>query len=762
MDEAELIKMLLETFKIEANEHVNIIAKGLIELEKDLEDETKKIILEDIYRSAHSMKGASRAVNLTNIEKICQSLESCFSMMKNEELKPSSQIFDIFHSVINTIELLLDDDDEDKPGIEIIIKYVDLLDNIKDYQNTSSQKNITDNEIDVVVQPKETHLQEENIVNEEKLKPKSSSDTIRLSSKKIDNIYLNAEESLQIKLSHNQEVSQIKEIAKDLISIRKQWVVVYSEVLKAQQIKEKGKLHQDRMTGSISFSIYDNINESFKTIDKKFSQLLDTSRYVSNNTKNILDELVEEVKNILMVPFSNLLSGFPRIIRDLSKDMNKEIEVEISGTDIEVDRRIMEGLKDPLIHMIRNSISHGIEIPQLRKKSGKETKGKIQININHTDANHVRIEIIDDGSGIDKEKLIKKTIKSKILTKEEISKLSEEEVIRLIFRSGISTASIITDISGRGLGLSIVEENIEKLGGKVSVKSIVGKGCKFSIEIPITISKSQGLLVAVGKKKFIIPVSNIIETLRVRKDSLKRVENTDTIQYQQNTLPLVKLSDVLQINSEDLNSNKFIYLVILESQNRRIGFIVSDIIREQEVLFKKLGYPLFKVRNIAGVSLLGTGEICPILNNQDLIKTAQKTTTTTVSPKDKKAKDGSKKKSVLIAEDSITSRLFLKNILEGAGYKVKATIDGKEALTSLKQDKYDILVTDIQMPRMDGFELTEAIRNDKILADLPIVLVSSLSKREDQEKGIDVGANAYIVKSSFEQSNLLEVVKRLI
>lgn len=796
MDEAELIKLLLETFKLEANEHINIIAKGLIDFEKDTDEVKRKNILEEIYRSAHSMKGASRAVNLSQIEKICQSLESCFSLMKKGELDPSPHVYDIFHSVINTIEMLLDEDDEEKPGPEIINKYVDLLNNIQNYQSNTNQKSVSkDPEIEntpleekpiVFNEQKEEsidfsknqtkqseedalEIQEEESLNtnEEQLKPersksKSSTNTIRLSTKKVDTIYLNAEESLQIKLSHNQEVNQIKEISKDLSSMSKQWAIVYAEIMKIQQNKETSKALQNVIKGGVSFSAYENINESFKSVHKKFSQLIDTSRYVTNTTQNILDTLVDEVKHLLMLPFSDLLSGFPRIVRELSKDMHKEVELEMTGTNIEVDRRIMEGLKDPLVHMIRNSIDHGIEKPEIRKNAGKSEIGKILISITQIDSNHVRIKIKDDGIGIDNNKLINKAIKSRVLTKEESTKLSEGEASKLIFKSGLSTSSIITDISGRGLGLSIVEENVEKLGGKVSVKSIPGQECIFTIEIPTTISKSQGLLVAIDEKKFIIPVSNIVETIRIKKETLKKVENKDTIQYQGNTLPLIKLADVLQINAEEKSSQKFIHLVIIESKNQRIGFIVNDIISEQEVLFKKLGYPLFKVRNISGVSLLGSGEICPILNNQDLVKTAQQTSASSISSSGKKAKGVSVQKSILIAEDSITSRLFIKNILEGAGYKVKATVDGREAFTALKQEKFDMLVSDIEMPRMTGFELTEAVRKDKALEDLPVVLVSSLSKREDQEKGIDVGANAYIVKSSFEQSNLLEVIKRLI
>ncbi|MDX1285066.1 MAG: response regulator, partial [Draconibacterium sp.] len=378
------------------------------------------------------------------------------------------------------------------------------------------------------------------------------------------------------------------------------------------------------------------------------------------------------------------------------------------------------------------------------------------------DASHVQIEISDDGAGINQKKLIKKALKQNIISEGEVENLSNEDINNLILKSGVSTASIITDISGRGLGMAIVEQNVEKLGGKIAIKSKKGKGSTFSISVPTSIARSQGLLVKVNKRKYIVPISNIQETLRFNVSNIKMVENQETIQYMGRTLPIVKLGNILGISHSEDNKNDFITIVVIESLNQQIGIIIDEIENEQEVLFKPFNYPIKKLKNVAGVSLLGTGEICPILNNQDLIRSALQLRAESISASESSDESTKDQKSILIAEDSITSRLFLKNILESAGYKVKAVVDGKEALTSLKQQQFDLLVSDVEMPRMNGFELTEAVRNEESLSDLPVILVTSLSNREHQERGIDAGANAYIVKSSFEQSNLLGVVNRLI
>lgn len=800
MDEAELLKRLMAAFKQEAEEHINSIISGLIELEKNPGEEKKKKILEEIYRAAHSMKGAARAVNLTDIEKLFQALEGCLSLMKKDELKPSSKSLDHFHSVLNTVEVMLDDS-KDNPESETIQNYIDLLSTIESVNDDDAEKprektmdegktSEKQETISTPVQKSENKKQPDEKSNEEKkpevinnqenTEPENVDDTspeetkekeigpihsdnVRLSSKKIDEIYLLAEESLQLKLSHSQEQKDIAELTDELLILKSKWLYAFTQLKKLLG----GENEKNRISAATTLNKknaaeqFETINEQIKIIEKKIAQLNRSSKFVSFSMQNTLDNLVDEVKNILMLPFSNLFDSFPRIVRELAKDMKKEIEINISGATIEVDRRIMEELKDPLIHIIRNCIDHGIEKPDTRVSAGKNKKGKIEINIVQTDARHVQIEIQDDGAGISVDKVKKKALSDNVISQTEMQKLSDNEIKNLIFKSGMSTSNIITDISGRGLGLAIVEENIEKLGGKVQLESEENKGTKFSIKIPTSVSKSQGLLVHLNNKPYIFPGAGILETLRVKKENTKRVENKNTIQYNNRTLPLVKLTDVLQIAAGSDETGKYLNIVVIESKNQRIGFIVDKLVDEQEVLFKKPGYPLSKIRNISGVSLLGTGDICPVLNNQDLIKSAHQTTLSGDSA-DAKNGEKQKQKSIILAEDSITSRLFLKNVLESAGYKIKTTVDGKEAFTALKQNKYDLLISDVEMPRMNGFELTESVRKDKTLADIPVILVTSLSKREDQERGIEAGANAYIIKSSFEQSNLLEVVNRLI
>jgi two-component system chemotaxis sensor kinase CheA len=381
--------------------------------------------------------------------------------------------------------------------------------------------------------------------------------------------------------------------------------------------------------------------------------------------------------------------------------------------------------------------------------------------VSRSEGNKVDILLSDDGGGIDLQALKEACLKREILSTEEADKLADQEMLPLVFQSGVSTSPIITDISGRGLGLTIVREKIEKLGGRVSIETHRHKGTTIRMALPLTVSTFRGVLVTAAERPFIIPTTDVERTVRIKREEIRTVENRDTLSLEGIAIPLVKLSDVLEL-SERKDEAPLITVLILESQGKRIGFRVDEILTEQEILIKNMSRPLSRVRNIAAATILGSGKVVPVLNASDLVKSAATSAVRPVKAAAPQAGDEAAKKSVLVVEDSITSRMLLKNILETSGYLVVTAVDGIDAMTRLKTEKFDAVVSDVDMPRMNGFNLTEKIRGDKKLAELPVVLVTALESREDRERGIDVGANAYIVKSNFDQSNLLETLRRLI
>jgi two-component system chemotaxis sensor kinase CheA len=465
------------------------------------------------------------------------------------------------------------------------------------------------------------------------------------------------------------------------------------------------------------------------------------------------------MKQTLMLPFVSLLESFPKIVRDLTRDSGKEADLQIDGATVEIDRRILEQIKDPLIHLVRNAIDHGIETPAEREAAGKPARGRIAIDIAPREGNRIEVVLTDDGRGVDLSQVREAALKMGTLAPELAGTLGERETLELMFESGLSTSPILTDVSGRGLGLAIVREKVEKLDGRVKVELPPGGGTRFRILLPATLATFRGLLVADCGRQFVLPSRNVERVTRVSPAVVRTVENRETIVLDGAAVSLVRLGPVLGVKAVRPPNADYLPIVVLAFSGRRIAFVVDDVIGDQEVLVKGLGPQLRRVPNIAGVTLIGAGKVVPVLNIADLMKSAVYAGTPLAAAESPREVV---RRSLLVAEDSITSRTLLKNILETAGYDVTVAVDGLDALTILQGGKFDLVVSDVEMPRMDGFDLTTRIRADQRLAATPVVLVTALDSRAHKERGIDVGANAYIVKSTFDQGGLLDTIRRLI
>ncbi|MEW6735303.1 MAG: response regulator, partial [Acidobacteriota bacterium] len=500
-----------------------------------------------------------------------------------------------------------------------------------------------------------------------------------------------------------------------------------------------------------------------KSLQKRVADLVKSAEHNRRLIGAMVDDLLHDMKKAVMLPVSTLLEVFPKLVRELSRDHGKDVKLIIEGGDIEIDKRILEEMKDPLTHLLRNCIDHGIETVQERERKQKPPQGTITITVAQKNG-RVEILVADDGIGIDITKVAAAALKLGLLSQASTPAPQGEELLPLIFHSGLSTSPIVTDISGRGLGLAIVRERVENLGGAISVETVPDRGSSFRILLPLTLATFRGTLVKVGEAIFVVPSVNVERVARIEKTDIKTVENRETIRLNGRAISLVRLGDALELPHKDKQraDSKFIFVLILGSADRRIAFSVDEILNEQEVMVKSLGKQLSRVRNIAGATILGTGKVVPVLNVADLMKSAVKVVSAPASSYATWQETGSKRKAILVAEDSITARALLKNILESAGYYVKTAVDGIDALTTLKTEVFDLVISDVDMPRMSGFDLTAKIRADQKLSHLPVILVTALERREDRERGIDVGANAYIIKSSFDQSNLLEVARRLI
>ena len=750
----KFLKRLQATFRMEAEEHIRTLSQGLLELEKSPDPQKSAEIIETVFREAHSLKGAARSVNMREIESICQPLESAFAGLKLQEFALSPAHCDLFHQAVDHIAHLLSSTRTERTASEQS-RARDLIRQLGDVSLGTAPKI----ELEQPLLPRTRYGSEgaqvaPHVPAEEILIPAG---TVRIPTTKLDPLLLQAEEMTLTRMAAGQRAAELRQINQELLA----W--------KAESAKWKGRMAAE---------LAPQWNEWAEWNDGRLSALQSrvdaVTRAVEQDQQGLgrmADEHLEAMKKVLMLPVASIVEAFPKFVRDLGRNQGKEVELVIRGTELEMDKRILEELKDPLIHLVRNCIDHGIEKPQEREAGGKPRCGTITLAFGARDSRQAEILVSDDGAGVDLDLVRSAAIKAAVLTPEAADKLDARETLSLIFQSGISTSPIITDISGRGLGLAIVREKVEKLGGVVSVDTQTHVGTTFRILSPLTLTTFRGVLVQVGEHLFILPTINVERAVRMQKEEIGTVENRETIHLAGHILSMVRLADALALPVHDNKSwlgeddakpsSNHIHLVVVASGDKRMAFQVDEVLHEHQVLVKGLGRQLSRVRNIAGATILGSGKVVPVLNIPDLMKSAVESTSAVKAAADD-AKGPAKAVRILVVEDSITARTLLKNILESAGYRVATAVDGVDAFAQLRSGEFDLVVSDVDMPRMSGFELTAVIRGDKKLGELPVVLVTALESREDRERGIDVGANAYIVKSSFDQSNLLEVVKRLI
>lgn len=756
--DTEFHKRLLATFTIETKEHLAAISAGLLALEKAADDGKRREIIEKAFREAHSLKGAARAVNLARIESLSHGIENAFAEFKKKPGPISPFLFDLLHRTLDAIDKSLTvavagrDDSADSDVTDLLLGLQAALKR----PDVQAQR----------PEPVQAEKKDEPARDPTPAEKPVTTDTVRISMEKLDSVLSQAEEMLSAKLAALHRAADLERISSDLAEWEK-------ELKKVEPIvRRMRKLHNSPLPGLSKsdtaqleklIQLVEGSGALVKSLLAQTSKLARTFKNHRHSLDGMVDALVEDLKDVLMLPCATTLEGLPRMVRDLARSGGKEAEVFFSGDNIRIDKRVLDELKDPLTHLVRNCIDHGIEAPEQRRRLKKSPCGKVSVAVSLLDSGRVEITVSDDGAGIEFGRVAEAAVRTGAAGAEEARRMDTEELTRLLFKSGFSTSAMITDISGRGLGLAIVREKVEKLGGTVTVTSEPGKGASFRLVLPLTLSTCRGILVTAGDQTFVVPAAGVERVLRVARNSIKTVENRPAVEVHGKAVSFVPLAEVLQLRrKEEMRNNPFLSIFIVRSGASRISFEVDSVLGEQEVLVKGLGPQLSRVKNIAGVTILGTGAVVPILHPGDLVKSAIAGAGISAPAVSTVREKPEPEKSVLVVEDSVTSRTLLRNILETAGYRTTTAVDGMDALMQLKTDPPDLVVSDVDMPRMSGLDLTAKIRGMTELADLPVVLVTSLDSREDRERGIDVGANAYIVKSSFDHSNLLEVIRRLI
>jgi two-component system chemotaxis sensor kinase CheA len=788
----QLRQRLLPIFKGEAREHISTIAAKLGEIEHAA-DEMRAPLMEVLFREAHSLKAAARAVAQQEIELLCHAAENIFALVKRGDVALSPALFDSLRAAGDGLEDFLAAIDA-PPSPQQRVRAAELakaLNAALDQAKRSSGKAAKE----AAAPPVARRALKEHIMQDapaalvrERAAPAVAPaagasamtvDTVRLSVQSLDAMLLHVEEILSEKSASRRLAGELKETVALFAQWKKEWTGLRLAMLEVTKLP-RGRAGGDRRAPAPLMQFLERNESQIGLIETKLAEAGKAAAQEAHGIALKVDRLLYDVKQILMLQCGSLLRLFPGMVRRLAREQGKEVELIIRGDELTVDRRILEELHDPLLHLLRNCIDHGIEKPGDRVAAGKPGRASIFLSVTPGEGDKVEFSIADDGAGISAQKLAAATIKLGLLSPERAAAAGEAELLPMIFQSGLSTSSMITELSGRGLGLAIVREKVERLGGSVAVESHAGRGTTFRLVVPLALATYRGITVRVDDRLYVLPTRNAERVLRMKRAEVATVEDRPMIDVGGAPVPLVELRAVLELPPapDGAGERDKLVAVVVGVGAEHMAFEVDGVEGDQEILVKPLGKSLVRVRNIQGATILASGEIAPILNLHDLIKSARKlavpagakTASKRLAAEARRGaaagresgRGAAAKKAILLAEDSITARVLLRNILEGAGYRVNTAVDGMEAWSMLKLESFDLLVSDVEMPRMNGFELTQRIRADKNLADLPVVLVTALESREDLERGVDVGANAYILKGGFEQGRLLEAVRRLV
>lgn len=507
------------------------------------------------------------------------------------------------------------------------------------------------------------------------------------------------------------------------------------------------------------FSLLLDITQNVSRTIYDLNSLYRASKEDDMKMRLIIDEMESMVKNIRVLPISTVFNSFSRMVRDIANEKGKDIDFEIEGKDTCADKKIIEEIKTPLIHILRNAIDHGIESKEERIANGKSPVGKILLSAKQDD-NKVIIDVVDDGQGFNLEKIKDRAVSRGFLTQDDIDSMTDEAIMNIIFWPGFTTGDSITSISGRGIGLDVVKTKISQLNGKVKVISEFGKGSCVHIEIPVTLTTLRVFLVQISGQTFAIPIQVITTFILKNQNEIKTNNGVRSILFNGNIIPLYYLSDILELAPAPRNEKETI--LIIEADDKTIGLVVDKLLGDQDILQKKLSPPLYKVKNISGITNLASGELCLILNMQDIMHYDFNKAMISANNQELLTSDVLSYKRILIVDDSVTTRTMVKNILLNIGYMVDTVLDADEALVKLKLTHYDLIITDLTMPKIDGYEFIERLRNDEMYADIPIIVISSLPENQARKRLNKLSIAHYISKDNFDQADLAMQVKEIL
>ncbi len=768
---------LLRLFKAESEEHLARLDDGLLRLEKT---PTDPALLEEVFRESHSLKGAARMLGLARVETAAHGLESIFNAARKGETPLTPDAIEHMNTALVDLRQRVQEALADEPAQ---IPRADLLtpdepsvrapvvgaspsisaesattpsplqgEGWDGGRNLESSTNFTastpslalplqgggDGEAAPPLPEKKDKGNALPLPNGAEGKITTAPfriETVRVETRKLDDLLTQAGE-----LSVIQGRTQHR-------------LVLMEELLERWTALGRSRRNRNGISGASKEDVahFDGLLKQAR------NALFDDCARLESTVNRIEDQ----VRNIRLLPLSTVFALFPRMVRDLAKEQGKEAELILEGGDITVDKRILEEMKDPLMHLLRNAIDHGIEAPAERAKLGKPRGGTVRLCAMRKNAS-ILLEVSDDGRGLDTA-AIKQVLKKRGLHDEAaLAAMTPAQLQQTIFMPGFSTSGYVTELSGRGVGLDVVQVNVERLKGNIHMESVPGIGLTMQLRLPLSLATTRILLAGAADQLFGLPVEFVHTSRRVREADLFTLEGRLAVLLDGHPVIAARLTDLLELPQGKRSASPGILAcVVLQAGDERLGLLVDELLSEEEVVPKPLGPVLRRVRNVSSLTMLGNGEICAVLNPADLLRTAHKTGAG-LRGKEPETQTEIAKPVILLVEDSALIRAMEKRILEDNGYEVVTAVDGADGLNTLGSRSFAAVVSDIMMPNMNGLDLTAHIRAEPRYKELPVILVTTLASDEDKKRGLDAGANAYLPKPSFDQRVLLDTLKRLI
>ncbi|GHQ50092.1 chemotaxis protein A [Helicobacter pylori] len=800
------LQEIMEDFLIEAFEMNEQLDQDLVELEHNPEDLD---LLNRIFRVAHTIKGSSSFLNLNILTHLTHNMEDVLNRARKGEIKITPDIMDVVLRSIDLMKTLLvtirdtgsDTNNGKENEIEEAVKQLQAItsQNLEGAKEGTKEAPKKENEKEAKKEAKEENT-EENQENKAKAPTaeNSASDNPLADEPDLDYANMSAEEveaEIERLLNKRQEAdkerrAQKKQEAKQEVTPTKE--TPKTETPKAPKTETKAKAKADTEENKApSIGVEQTVRVDVRRLDHLMNligelvlgknrliriygdveerydgeKFLEELNQVVSSISAVTTDLQLAVMKTRMQPVGKVFNKFPRMVRDLSRELGKSIELIIEGEETELDKSIVEEIGDPLIHIIRNSCDHGIEPLEERRRLNKPETGKVQLSA-YNEGNHIVIKISDDGKGLDPVMLKEKAIEKGVISERDAEGMSDREAFNLIFKPGFSTAKVVSNVSGRGVGMDVVKTNIEKLNGIIEIDSEVGVGTTQKLKIPLTLAIIQALLVGVQEEYYAIPLSSVLETVRISQDEIYTVDGKSVLRLRDEVLSLVRLSDIFKVDAI-LESNSDVYVVIIGLADQKIGVIVDYLIGQEEVVIKSLGYYLKNTRGIAGATVRGDGKITLIVDvgaMMDMAKSIKVNITTLMNESENtKSKNSPSDYIVLAIDDSSTDRAIIRKCLKPLGITLLEASNGLEGLEMLKNgDKTpDAILVDIEMPKMDGYTFASEVRKYNKFKNLPLIAVTSRVTKTDRMRGVESGMTEYITKP-YSGEYLTTVVKRSI